>query len=412
MRRSPETIRIDLKDIEHKVVEHDPDFLELFKGCVLGKNTLAATRISIERIQSGFTKLVAGTSEIIESPKPTQQDILALCLSIMTGQRHQLHIYKSSKSTRTFVCSDDLAILKAYKVLKISKVPVFLINADPNDLEECALEFRYISGAGSRDLVFEREILPSKNDTVPTILGLGVINQKPELFSDTWSANLSTIENELNRCLHRLRRFHQTRDGQLHYHHCLASVLSRASRIVHCMKELLRLSFSEQALILLRSLYELALLLHLDWLNPNSIGSYIAVAASLPRQELTAVLSQAEAERIQNGWSKEASNARRKSDAKIFLFIEKVSEKAKISPLRSFHKELYHYLSSSSHQDFSAASDYMNAITSEVDPHLIVPENFKYDIGTIVRFANFSAAHICSMVSSDIGVAIEGLTSA
>jgi hypothetical protein len=155
----------------------------------------------------------------------------------------------------------------------------------------------------------------------------------------------------------------------------------------------------------------LALLLHLDWLSPNNIGSYIAIAASLPREELTAMLSHAEAERIQNGWSKEALSARKKSDAKIFLLIEKASEKAKISPLRTFHKELYHYLSSSTHQDFSAAADYMNAITSEVDPHQIVPENFNYDIKTIVRFANFSAAHICSMVSSDIGVALEGLAS-
>ena len=195
---------------------------------------------------------------------------------IRSGRRPALFVYSARLhpiSGYDLVCSDDVAVLLAYREERFGKVPVALLHPRRADLEESALLFRHIPTAPEAPAVFIQAMRP-RSDVVPSLLG----DTGHELAS---TEALKTIYRELLKKLFVLRRFNYKtpQATRVHYHESLASALVRAARLVTGIHTMYRHSLFESAAALIRALYELSLSIYLDWLCPETIGPYFQQAS-------------------------------------------------------------------------------------------------------------------------------------
>jgi hypothetical protein len=422
MRRSPTAHMIPFSQIRLTPnFEPDARFLQLFDDVRTGKERIAFTRVTRTRIQSGFTRIDSnGIPQRVESHPIDQGIVEEFVHKIREGRRPPIWLYHGNETDLAdFVCSDDLYTLRAYEQLGIKKVLAIVMAPNVSEFEETALIFRKLPlpqtkfmpvdyqglslDVSLNELIYEEYRVPvGPPDEFPSILGM--INDPVNNFLDY----LDKIRVTAEVCLLQLRRFHLRGENQLHYHHTLASALVRTSRLLSGMKELIAHGFPEQALMLLRSLYELAVSVYLDWLAPELIGWYFQLNAAMGKQGRS-IFHRGKSERLKSGWPEAMAEAARKSEAKLYDLVLHVKERAKISPLRAFHDELYRAMSQPTHQDFLEASLYAHALEEHTEPAQLRSEAYEGDITVIVQYADLSAALICYCVDNDIGSKEGGL---
>jgi hypothetical protein len=378
-------------------------FNKLYSEMITGKANFAYTRVSRSRIQSGFKKLRPdSTYEIIEYPPVRSADVDAIKREIRSGYRYEIYVYYDTEENK-FICSDDIAILKAYTDLGIEGIPVLVMDPQKGGLEHSALLFKCmptLTAQSIQEEYFEdvsvSEAFASK---IPSLLGNNLEDIKTNSIH-----MLEKLEVAVSEVLLELQGFHLATRTEIHWHHTLASSLHRTLRALSAMKNLVKHRLYDQALILLRSLYELSTYVYLDWLSPHRMGVMIQWSSQLKSREFNEILVKIKAERLSKGWSESAAETSRKSDVRLFTLAHRVSERAKLSPLGTFHDEFYAIFSRYAHQDFNMMAEFAHALKHHDIAKPLSYENAEADIKDLIRFADLSTALICSCVKTDIGV--------
>ena len=127
-------------------------------------------------------------------------------------------------------------------------------------------------------------------------------------------------------------------------------------------------------------------------------------ASQISNKEWNQILIKHKEERILKGWPEPSAEIRKKSDARLYSLVRKVSERAKLTPLGSFHETLYAMFSQFAHQDFTMMADFAHALKPHDTGKPLLYANAKSDVETIIRFADLSSALIFDCVKTDIGV--------
>lgn len=369
----------------------DPVFHELYINFLLGKNTAAMTRISLSRITPGF--LGGGQNqnlEFVSEPIDNRMvDILAL--EIKAGRRSQLFLYKSRVSSDyDFFCPDDANMYAAYKGVGITKVPVVLLDYDLHDLEESALCISYPNSKDSHYVI--TDFIPSVRDDGKVKMYFGM-NARHEI--DDVAHKLENIVEDTSK---HLRLFHIKSKGKIHYNHMVASILFRLRQSLRAISLLSKEKLTDQVIIQLRAIYELSLNHYIDWLAPEAIGPYAQLFSIVSRKDWENMRKKFYEENRNNEWSEVQIREIQKSDNRLYDLLTKVSEKAKLNPLRSKHKDLYSFLSRFAHQDFYITARHAHTLT--------LPEELRDDpkfIKYVTLYMDIIITQIISNINSDLG---------
>lgn len=399
IRRSPEFVELNPWTIELPDFEEDPRFAQLYNEVMLGRRKIAYTRIPTDEIQCGFSRQRAdGTMEAIDLPPSPMSDVRMIAQAIRGGHRPALFVYPGGHELgRTHVCSDDCTALRAYQMLGFLTVPVIVMDFSTQTLRHPALVFRNIDTETKQgtESIFESVILPDRLPGVPRL------HRDPIPVAES-QAVFSDLSERLIASLQQLRRFHQS-DGAVHYHETLGSALVRAIRILRAISSL-SLRHTEQALILLRALYELSLNMHLDWLAPERIGPiFLLHGRQISGRETNDAIEQVEKERLKAGWNAKAAKESKRSLRSLLDLVQKAERKAEIYPLGVHHRGIYALLSHQSHQDFVAGESFLNALVDNLDVEEMTYPNMQQDTAMTLQLADCFVTHILVCTEGDMG---------
>ncbi|NRR32210.1 hypothetical protein HSX11_18710 [Oxalobacteraceae bacterium] len=393
VRRSPKIFQIAPEDIftPEWMVGEDPIFASLHKKFLLGRIPGFATRVPMEMIQEGFYLPSRGFEYLCDAPP---EDIIQeQMLDIRQGSRRPLHLYANQNPNAgpRFLCPDDVCICIAYRRLGMRKVPAIVFSPGCKSLPESS---------------FEAKVFPSAKKLGPRISGL-VSAERPTMVATILGTTLPSdalkglekLSSELRTLVARLRLFHLSQNGQLHYHHMIFSAVVRAQETMRAIELLVEQNLWYQALALLRVLYEIHLNFFFDWLQPESNYKYLAIAAALSTSAVAKAKRKLSIDYMAEGLS--ASDAEEHASIvwKPVNFATTVSEKARLPKVGIlFHKEIYSFLSQVSHQDFEVASLHANRFDDEA--FLTIDDDLK---SSYLRFMDLIVSEFVDCVDSDIG---------
>ncbi|MDN5054998.1 DUF5677 domain-containing protein [Aliarcobacter butzleri] len=345
----PKTFMIDItKIINNKIIEEDIIFTNKYKKFLESKSNGYITRMSLSRIKLGFYKRKAkGWKFIID--KVSDHDIETCIISIKGGARPLLYLYinPNQQCNYEYICADDIAVYRAYKKLKINKVPVIILGSI-KELEETA--FLIKSFHGNKDIInqfiFGTKIINKKS--FPILLGL---NKDEDI-----SLKLKKLYNYMNELKENYRKFHLSNQDEIHYHNIIFSIIIRALEFIESIEILLKQDFYLPAISIARSLYELTLTFYISWLCPSL----------LPIIQLSSSVTQKEWKELWSLDGNYSDNYKKEFiDAMNFQYnlVDSVIEKAKISPFgEQYYKQVYSFFSKIVHHDFSVTARYKNAL--------------------------------------------------
>ena len=368
----------------------DEIFLSKYLGYLKGKVTIYATRMSLDRIKSGFWRPANPGFEYICDDVP-EEDIVHVESLIRLGDRPPLHIYPNPNKSDPFdfVCPDDVAVYLAYSSLGIRTPPVILIGK-PEFLDESCIGIKQFKCTYNPFTSHIERIVSVTHKTVPSILG----TTKPD-----HSTSLRRLIEAVETTKEKVKSFHRGGMVTLHYHHTLYSVLVRTGEALEGIRLLFEHGLYLNAASLVRTLYELALTFYVDWLSPTQMYQYLQLAAVMKEKEWEKECESVCLQQTKAGLS--AYDAKQLKDAKMFGFhlASVVSEKARLFPLGlEHHKGLYSFLSDIAHHDFSMVARYTNTLEHGDD------SVFNDDAAsTTIYCADLFSAAIVARVLDDVG---------
>ena len=148
------------------------------------------------------------------------------------------------------------------------------------------------------------------------------------------------------------------------------STLYRLDETLRGIVVLLEQNMWYQAVPLVRSLYETALTFYLDWLAPEQIAPFLAVASVLDNEGIRKFgrsLSTIE----QPGNTSFVDSRIERAIAFTFELVRNVRRKAEISPLGTqFYDNMYSFMSRVAHQDFEMVSHFAQTLERPDRPQL------------------------------------------
>jgi hypothetical protein len=382
-KRLPATELVDVSKLESSRTVFDQVFLKLY------------TRYLIGEIPVGYTRLRMDQIEINDLPGHVTpaEHVTGFAAAIQAGSRPTLYVYRSPNAGKeSWVCSDDLPAAKAYLKLGLTWVPCAIFDPSDGGYENTCMVFRSIRESRH---VYERFLSPAQ----PKIRRVRSERWKVEERNEC----IDTLTDRVRTVLAQLRLFHIEQEGQLHYHHTLASVLARTERILHAVNAVLAAGLPDQAVPLVRSAYELCLSVHFDWLNPERFGVHLQWHAALGQHELKKTWDEILANTPTGKRKREDSL--RASFNKVQTFAAKVSPRASISPFAALHERSYRTFSAFSHQDFSTAAIFAGALGEDVDPSAMRFDNDDGLTMFLLRWLDMCVTSICAWTASDVGIA-------
>ncbi len=398
-RREPRTIRVSPDRIVVPDVEMDPEFGRLYESHLRGDLLVGYTRVSVNRIQTGFRQRPTGGPPILVETGKDEAFIRTASAHLRAGNRPCVYLYRGNAGeAKDYICSDDVNLMEAYRLAGIAAVPAAVLDPVVSSLEEGCLTFSCRQSPQGPFWVFVEPISPDYT-TVASVLG-GSYAAKGVVQS------LETLQATVDSVLVRLRRFHFASLESTHYHHTLASVLIRAGLILKGVRLLCGESLSDQALALVRSLYEMSLSLYVDWLSPEEFGQHFVWHAQLDKQGRKKVWDEIGTQRLASGWRPDAVRDLRKSWERIQMLIGSTSMRAALSRFKEFHSQFYWRLSSSAHQDFAIGVKYAGGLSRNYNSLPIRRDNEK-DIAFLLKCADLAVANICAIVKTDIDATLD-----
>lgn len=386
IKRTPDFELISIKDLEHAEHRGDIDewYMKEFQSYLQGKRTATLTRIKTDKIIPGFMERIGGNWVY-------KKDDIDLCIltsiieSIRHGERSTLDIYPCWSDKNLFCCPDDQYTLEAYRALGIKMVPVRIFRQNKDQNNESGIITKCFSPKGHKPVQVIESFQPKAWDLVETYSAPEICYSFGEEIDKIGAHVLSAIEN--------LKNFHIPKNKGIHYHHCMYSILLRMKGIVFSIKHLIGNSQIDEANILVRSLYELALNFYLDWLSPHYMGPYIKAYSLTKRTDWSSPSSKI----IKSLGEKEFQSHR----IREYDLITSIKEKAGIFPLgKAYYEESYKNLSAFAHQSFTLMSDSADLLeTIDRDAGEEKEENIKF---LILNVSTISAI-VIRRIESDIG---------
>ena len=342
----PKTSLVNISDIcINKNLVEDELFTKKYTKYDSGEENAYMTRVSISKIKPGFyIRKTKRWKYVID--KVSQKDVDNMTNEIRTGYKKALHIYKNQndKCSYDYVCPDDVVIYKAYRQLKINKVPVIILG-NIKELEESALIAKgFLINDKYVQYIYSKKI---KNQKFVSLL-LG--NEKDRNIS----LELNKLYEYINKLKTDYRIFHLSDNQEIHYHNIVFSILIRTLEFIKSIQLLVDNNLYLPAISTARSLYELSLNFYLCWLCPSFLP-FIQLASSASNKELEKI------------WEDMYKGENKESFMKVMKYqynlAESVIEKAKISPLgESYYKYFYSSFSKIVHHDFSVHARYKNTL--------------------------------------------------
>jgi hypothetical protein len=399
MHRIPrhERVKVKLSDIapeSFEGIEFDPIFDELYRTHLIGECYAAYTRMSIARITPGFLRRDSeGNLQHVQDPI-NDRLVRYFTEHIRAGERPSPLVYSNRFPAHTqieFLCPDDANLYEAYRLLGIEKIPVKVLDPKESDFEESAIYgLRCSVPDDSSGVWYIHHVHRADFDMVESFLGAS----PPDSFDTAAKILIDLIEEASER----LRRFHLSGVVDLHYHHTLSSVLFRLKQTILGMQMLLRAELHCQALTLLRTMYELVLFFYIDWLAPQVIGPWLQRSAVSSKQEVIRQMEAYYEEKRAEGWDDATVDTLQKANRRTYDLVSKVIEKARLNPLSSQHKDLYRYLSSIVHQDFTMTARYAHTLEDEMHT-----QDDEAALANLITFADVLTAQVVTRITSDTG---------
>lgn len=391
MKVIPETEFIHIKDIDAIEFEEDEIFLKKYIDFLTGKSNIYITRISLSRIKPGFYKRHNNKwQHIIDDVN--KEHLAMMIRDIRCGNRPSLHLYKNlnKKCSFDFVCPDDVVVYEAYKTLGINKVPSILLGSKQG-LEESAFVQKRFADIG--------------NDSTYLIYSTIYVNQKTYSSLLGSNTNISTLDGiaQLEEYFKQLKldlqKFHEACSSEIHYHEIMYSFLIRIEEMLKSIKILVTDGLIFQATCILRSLYELSLNFYVSWLSPYDMTHMLQISSIFSELEWTKICESRYREQLSNNLSQEFADAIKKTKLYQYNFVNKVIEKARLSPLGEiFYLETYTFLSDIVHHDFSMSARYKSAL--EHGDEVIYDADI---LTSILRLTEISASIVYTRIKDDIG---------
>ena len=337
-------------------------------------------RIELLQITRGFVD----SGGVLHRKDVPQEDIDLLASKMRTGDRILLYVYRHPKAG--IVCPDDQATLMAYTQLGIHQAPVLFLAPDVLPGQVAALRVRN-HHTPSGDLIGLLVVQSASVTTVASIFGMTHVSVGDAVAKHT--AILDTL-------LANLRQFQLKRDDPIHYHETLFAALVRAKSALRSINLLADNGCWLEARVVLRSLYELALGLYLDWLAPDFMGPLLHFTSVLTRQEYRSKRRRLYEDLMRKGMPKSASKLLEEDDLRGFDLANKVANRASANPLASLHKKIYSYLSRFAHQDYTLVVEMAQSMVDGI----FMESN---GMGHFVRFLDVVTTQLVNLVSGEIG---------
>jgi Family of unknown function (DUF5677) len=373
------------------MVGEDTIFISLYKKYLTGRLSGYATRVPIEQIQEGFYSMSQNLEYFCDSPP--DHVVEEQMLNVRKGARHPLHLYSNPKpnSEIRFLCPDDVALCLAYRRLSIKSVPAIVFAPGMQSLPESSLEIKVTPSAKNLGPRVCGLISTEKPQTLPSILGSN--------FSVNATNELSELTDTLRSLVVRLRLFHVSEPGQLHYHHMVFSAVVRVQETLRAIELLIKADLWYQALALLRVLYEIHLNFFFDWLQPETNYRFLAASAVLSSTGLAKARLDMSKELISQGASQKSADEQANIAWRPVTFASTVSKKARLPKVGIlYHQDIYSFLSQITHQDFEVASLHANRFDDEA--YLTIDGELKI---TYLRFLDSIISEFAVCVDRDIG---------
>jgi len=388
----PAIVSLDIKDIVTIDVEEDEIFSKKYIDFLTGKSNAYLTRISLSRIKPGFYKRHNNMWKYVIDDI-NKEHLELMIREIRIGFRPTLHLYENLNENCPFdfVCSDDVVIYEAYKVLGIKQVPSILLGTKKG-LEESAFISKRFEDSGENRSYFIYSTVNINNNLYTSLLG-----PNPDISTIEGIAQLEIYFQKLKL---NLKKFHLPGTFEIHYHEVMYSILIRIEEMLKSIKILLTEGLTFQATCILRSLYELSLNFYVSWLSPIDMIQMLQISSVISEAEWKKICESRYKEQMDNGLSQQKADAIKKTKQYQYSFVNKVIEKARFSPLgETFYTETYTFLSDIVHHDFSMSARYKSVL--ELGDTYI----FDADILTdILRLTDISATMVYTRIRDDIGV--------
>ena len=393
VRRSAETFLIDPEKIRipEWMAESDRLFIDLYKKYLLGRIPGFATRMPIDMIKEGFYLPSRGFEYLCDAPP--EEIIQEQTEDVRQGARPALHLYANQNPNDNvrFLCPDDVAICIAYRRLGFRTVPAVVLSPGRRSLPFSSFETKAFSTMKDMGLRICGLVSAETPTELPSILG--------ETLPSNPKAAIEALSHTLRNLIERLRIFHVHHTGQLHYHHMVFSAIVRLQETLQAIEILIENNLWNQALALLRVLYEIHLNFYFDWLQPEVSHRYLAAAAIFKGTDVARERRSMTQELIANGLTSHAAAERANLAWLPVTIASTVSEKARLPKIGIlYHKDIYDFLSQISHQNFDIASLHANRFDD--DSFLAIEEDAK---STYLRFIDCIVSEFVVCVDEDIG---------
>jgi hypothetical protein len=398
MRRRPKHDRVLLDSLHVPEFERDSEFLRLYGAFMGARITGGVTRISSARVQVGFWRALENRL-IVDEIK--QDDVQLMRTQIRAGARPILYVYRvAGLPGGELVCPDDTVALTAYRAESIDTVPCLVLAPDSSILEHSAFVVKTLPTAPDRPMAIIGTMAPDE-PRLARILGDGA--EHGEIEADF---GLRQLEAQTSYALRRLRHFHLQGAASTHYHHSLASALTRGARLVGALRRIGMVSYPDAAAVVTRSLYELWLSVYLDWLAPELVGPGFQIHATSTRRSRKKAMEILSRQMLANGWNKQDVERLNGGRERLFRIIESPTERARVNPGAILHDEIYSRLCQFAHQDFAAGSPFLTSLRRKESPARFKPENNELHARFLLQVSDIAVSGIVACVSSDTGVSV------
>ncbi len=321
---------------------YDERLIGLYRYLHEGSIKAAITRLPISTISSGFYDRQGDGTVHVSNLK--HEHVPTMKKMIRGGSRPMLDVYWSSLAPGggKYVCADDEIAFAAYSDLNFTLVPCKILKPKRVSALEASI---WLEQRGSH-LGLSKAVAPALDKYV------SFIGDELPPFSELIQLLVHKCEDTRAAIV----LFHLDDGLGFHYHQMLHAILRRHERILDSISQLVVLGRTEHAGALTRVAYEAFLNFYIDWLSPEFFGPRL--------QFLSAV-------RVAQGEGNQTLNHHLEILTNFIEFLEKTSEKARISPLGSFfHNSIYPPLSLVAHQSYAhleqEASDFHDADDSNL----------------------------------------------
>jgi hypothetical protein len=395
LRRRQKSEHIDLDRIVVPPFEHDPRFDLLYREFLDGRGVAGITRLRHDRIEAGFRRSF-DNALVVDDVRADH--VIGERAQIRAGGRGVLWVYRQKNSVNgLYSCPDDVTLLKAYEAEGISVVPCMVLDPEATTLDHSALLVRSLSTGSDHQVLFTGILQVAEPKLALLLHGI----ETPT--SVEISLGFRDLQAHLLKALRRLRRYHRDRRSAPHYHHSMASSLTRAARLLEALDRLDATALPDVAAVIIRALYELWLSLYVDWLAPEFAEPAFQIHATFTRQQRRiAIREKVDAKRVE-GWSERAVREYATALERLFHLVESPAERAKVSPGASIHNKIYPHLCQYVHQDFAAGSTFLRSLSECVSPKHF-SGTLDPDATFLLQVADIAVGGMVACVSEDTGI--------